>query len=195
MVQGDYLLYLQIPAHHGCFVQQNSNYVSLSFSAAMPRLMMCARATFQAPSLLLSAVEMKQFPYHGWRYRIACIQRRGGRYYDETPAKTGNLVSARIKFYYGFPCKHYGTGESNLSVLEMMSSPSTEAGDAISTEYWWNKSLFLVRLLSVVANWSSGKCCSTRLQLAPTSKLSDPHLQEGVITLLWSSRNIANKYV
>lgn len=97
MVQGDYLSYLQIPVHHGWLVQQSSNYVSLSFSAAMPRLMMCAWATFQAPSLLLSALEMKQFPHHGRRYRITCIQHWGGRYYDETPAETGNLVSARIK--------------------------------------------------------------------------------------------------
>lgn len=55
--------------------------------------------------------------------------------------------------------------------------------NGICTECRPNKYLFFVGLLSVVVNWSSVKCCSTRPQLGPKSKLSDPCLQEGVITL------------
>lgn len=138
-VQGDYLFYFQIPVHHGCFVLQNSNYASLTTSAAMPRLVMCARAAFQAPSLLLSALEMKQFPYHGCRYRITRIQRMKRRSILWWNSDNRQPRGSSDYIYYSFACKHYGTGESNLSVSEMMSSSWTEALDAICAEYWRNE--------------------------------------------------------
>lgn len=41
-----------------------------------------------------------------------------------------------------------------------------------------NNCLSSVRLLSQMVNWSSVKCRSTRPQLGPKSKLSDPYLQK-----------------
>lgn len=83
-VWGDYLLYFQIPGCHGCCILQNHNFVSLTFPVAMPRLMMCAQATLQAPGLLPSAPVMKQFQ-QGQGWMVACS--RGGQYHDENLGK------------------------------------------------------------------------------------------------------------
>lgn len=50
----------------------------------MPRLMMCAQATLQAPGLLPSAPVMKQFQ-QGQGWMVACS--RGGQYHDENLGK------------------------------------------------------------------------------------------------------------
>lgn len=66
------------------YSEKNHNFVSLTFPVAMPRLMMCAQATLQAPGLLPSAPVMKQFQ-QGQGWMVACS--RGGQYHDENLGK------------------------------------------------------------------------------------------------------------